>query len=314
MNNFKKKVTLLAGGVGGAKMAEGLDAIKSVELSVIGNIADDENFHGLWVSPDIDTITYSLAKIINRKQGWGLSNDKYNTLSILKKLGLETWMSLGDKDFGVHIYRSFRLKKGDKRSKIAEALSKAFNLKTKIILPTDDIIQTRVLTNTGWLSFQEYFVKESCLPKVKKIFFKGIKKAKPTLKAIKSIQNADIIIFAPSNPLVSLRPIIEIPGIKKAIIMSTAKKIGISPFIGNKTVKGPASKMMIELGFNPNALGFSEQFHNVLDALIIDYKDELLIENIKKNVKNVYLSNILMLDMKNKIRLAKEVMKFSNYF
>ena len=206
-----KNITLIAGGVGGAKLAEGFDAINEINLSVIGNIADDETFHGLWVSPDIDTLTYSLAKIINRDQGWGLRNETFNSLTMLSKLNQETWMTLGDKDFGLHIYRTMRRQKGDSPSEIANDISKFFGLKTKIILPTNDIIKTKLLTENGWLNFQQYFVREKCVPKISKIKFDGIEKAVPTKESISSLKNADLIVLAPSNPLVSLGPIIDIP-------------------------------------------------------------------------------------------------------
>ena len=219
-----------------------IDAIENINLSVIGNIADDDIFHGLWVSPDIDTLTYSLAKIINRENGWGLSDESFNSLSMLSKLNEDTWMTLGDKDFGLHIYRTMRRNSGSRPSDIAKDISNAFGIKSNIILPTDDIVQTKLLTSKGWMNFQEYFVKEKCKPKISSIKFEGIEKALPTKECIGSIQNADLIILAPSNPLVSLNPIIQLPGIREILTNANAPKISISPFIGNKTIKGPANK------------------------------------------------------------------------
>ena len=306
-----KNITLIAGGVGGAKLAEGFDAINEINLSVIGNIADDDTFHGLWVSPDIDTLTYSLAKIINRDQGWGLRNETFNSLTMLSKLNQETWMTLGDKDFGLHIYRTMRRQKGDSPSEIANDISKFFGLKTKIILPTDDIVKTKLLTENGWLNFQQYFVREKCVPKISKIKFDGIEKAVPTKESISSLKNADLIVLAPSNPLVSLGPIIDIPLIRETIINAKAPKVAVSPFIGNKTVKGPANKMMEELGENPNAVGFAQRFSDIIDLLFIDKSDNHLDKEIKSIIKKTFFTNILMKDQNDKLNLSKKILEVS---
>ena len=306
-----KNITLIAGGVGGAKLAEGFDAINEINLSVIGNIADDDTFHGLWVSPDIDTLTYSLAKIINRDQGWGLRNETFNSLTMLSKLNQETWMTLGDKDFGLHIYRTMRRQKGDSPSEIANDISKFFGLKTKIILPTNDIIKTKLLTENGWLNFQQYFVREKCVPKISKIKFDGIEKAVPTKESISSLKNADLIVLAPSNPLVSLGPIVEIPSMRETIINAKAPRVAVSPFIGNKTVKGPANKMMEELGENPNAVGFAQRFSDIIDLLFIDKSDNHLDKEIKSIIKKTFFTNILMKDQNDKLNLSKKILEVS---
>ena len=306
-----KNITLIAGGVGGAKLAEGFDAINEINLSVIGNIADDDTFHGLWVSPDIDTLTYSLAKIINRDQGWGLRNETFNSLTMLSKLNQDTWMTLGDKDFGLHIYRTMRRQKGDSPSEIANDISKFFGLKTKIILPTNDIVKTKLLTKDGWLNFQQYFVREKCIPKIYKIKFDGIEKAVPTKESISSLKNADLIVLAPSNPLVSLGPIVEIPSIRETIINAKAPKVAVSPFIGNKTVKGPANKMMEELGENPNAVGFAKRFSDIIDLLFIDKSDNHLDKEIKSIIKKTFFTNILMKDQNDKLNLSKKILEVS---
>ena len=306
-----KNITLIAGGVGGAKLAEGFDAINEINLSVIGNIADDDTFHGLWVSPDIDTLTYSLAKIINRDQGWGLSNETFNSLKMLSKLNQETWMTLGDKDFGLHIYRTMRRQKGDRPSEIANDISKYFGLKTKIILPTDDIVKTKLLTDNGWLNFQEYFVREKCIPKISKIKFDGIQKAVPNKESILSLKNADLIVLAPSNPLVSLSPIIDIPLIRETIINAKAPKVAVSPFIGNKTIKGPANKMMEELGEKPNAVGFARRFSDIIDHFFIDKSDNHLDKEIKSIIRKTFFTNILIKDQNDKLNLSKKILEVS---
>ena len=208
-------VTLIAGGVGGAKMAEGFDMCKEVELSIIGNVADDDEFHGLWVSPDIDTIIYTLSSKINRSQGWGVNDEGHRALDVLKELGKETWMFLGDRDIGLHIYRTERLNNGDRPSDITNDISQKFGITSKINLPTDDKVQTRVRTTAGWQTFQEYFVRDKCVPDVLELHYEGLSQSSITPEAESSIVNAELIVLAPSNPLVSISPIIEIPGFKK---------------------------------------------------------------------------------------------------
>lgn len=267
------KITLLAGGVGGAKMAEGFDGLEDVELSVIGNIADDASFHGLWVSPDIDTLTYSLAGRIDRAQGWGVADESHRALSVLNELGADTWMTLGDRDFGLHIYRSQALAQGQIRSEIAAHVARVFGVKSRILLPTDDVVQTRVRVATGWLSFQEFFVREQCKPEVLELVYEGIEAAKPTEAALAAIAEADLIVVAPSNPLVSITPILEVPGIRDAVQAAKAKVVAISPLIAGKVVKGPADRMMKALGLRADALGVAEYYMGVVDHMVIDTLD-----------------------------------------
>ena len=226
MTKKPKNIVLISGGVGGAKLAEGLNSLTNINLSIIGNIADDDEFHGLRVSPDIDTLTYTLSGKVNRDQGWGLEDDTYNTLSVLKNLGHETWMSLGDLDFGIHIYRQSRLIKNHRPSEITKDIAKKLGIKANIILPTDDKVRTRVKTKAGWISFQEYFVKKKCSPKILKLSYTGIKNASVTKEAKKAITDATSIIIAPSNPLVSIKPIVEIPQLKEILRRNKKKCIG----------------------------------------------------------------------------------------
>lgn len=301
------KITLLAGGVGGAKMAEGFDGLDNVDLSIIGNIADDAAFHGLWVSPDIDTLTYSLSDRIDRVQGWGVADEGMRALSVLKELGNDTWMTLGDRDFGLHIYRSHRLAQGHSRSEIAADIARAFGIKCQIILPTDDVVQTQVLTADGWLTFQEYFVRERCAPTVQQIKFNGIKTAKPTAAALNAISAADLIVFAPSNPLVSIDPILKIAGIRAAIETATAPKIAVSPLIDGKVIKGPADKMMAALGMQPDVLGVAKHYQGLIDALFIDTLDARHSDAISEMRITPVCDDIIMKTRGDKQRLAQVI-------
>jgi len=303
------KVTLLAGGVGGAKMAEGLAALDDVELTVIGNIADDEQFHGLWVSPDIDTVTYTLAGLIDRSQGWGVADEGLRALGVLEALGEHTWMTLGDKDLGLHIYRTMRRAEGDRPSDIARHIAKAFGVVPTIVLPTDDWMQTRLVTDIGPLSFQEYFVREQCRPEVLEIWFEGVEFAKPTPEALEALEKADLIVLAPSNPLVSLDPILAIPGMHDAVVEAPAPVIAVSPLIAGKTVKGPAARMMESQGLESSALGIARHYQGLVDTLVIDAQDTDLRNDIEALGMEVSATDILMPDQERKREVAAHLLE-----
>ena len=314
MKNSLINVTLLAGGGGGAKIAEGLDSISNINLSIIGNIADDDIFHGLSVSPDIDTLIYTLSGIVNKSQGWGVKKDTYQVLSILKKLGNPIWMSLGDIDFGLHIYRSERLKRGDRPFDVARDIAISLKVKPHIILPTDDSIKTRVRIRDGWLSFQEYFVEKKCVPEVLELDYKGIKEAKPNVEAFDAIDQSDIVLIAPSNPLLSIEPILNIPGFRERLNSSKAIKIAISPLISGKAIKGPADKIMLSLGMCSDSYGIANFYKNFIDIMVIDTKDRSLYESIKSLGLRVETFNTLMKTKKDKINLSKAVINFGKSF
>lgn len=305
MKRSIKNIVLIAGGVGGAKLAEGLHSIKDINLAIIGNIADDDEFHGLRVSPDIDTLTYTLSGMVNRKQGWGVKNDTYKSLSVLNKLGEETWMSLGDFDFGLHIYRQLRLLKNDRPSIIAKEIAKKLGITADIILPTDDKIRTEVQTKSGWISFQEYFVKKRCSPKIIKLKYTGIKSAKITKEAKKALFNAELIIIAPSNPLVSIKPIIEIPGFKSIIQKNKKKVIAISPIIQGKAVKGPVINMLKQLGFKADSFSCMQIYKDICKSFILDKSDKILETQFSALNQQSIFTDTLMTSLADKKKLAK---------
>ncbi len=305
------KVTLLAGGVGGAKMAEGFAALDDVDLTVIGNVADDDSFHGLWVSPDIDTVTYTLADLINRKQGWGVADEGLRALGVLETLGQDTWMTLGDKDLGLHIYRTMRRAQGDRPSQIASDIAKAVGVSARIVLPTDDRIATRVQTDQGELSFQEYFVRERCLPTVTGLWFDGMADAKPTPESIQAIDNAELICIAPSNPLVSIDPIVSIPGVHDVIVEAPAPVIAVSPLIAGKTVKGPAARMMAALDMEPTALGVGQHYQGLADCLVIDTQDEALADPLGALGLATSVTDIVMPSLARKQALAAHLLELA---
>ena len=304
------KIVLLSGGVGGAKFAEGLYHSRySKNLSIIGNVADDQEFHGLWVSPDIDTLTYTLADVIDKNQGWGLSGETNHTLDALNRLGADTWMYLGDQDFATHIYRTQQRKLGIRPSLIAKHIAKRLGVKADILLPTDDIIQNQICTEKGRQDFQTYFVKDRCQGDVLDTNIVGIENASATPEALSAIANADLVLIAPSNPIVSINPILQIEGIGQEVKSSAAPVVAISPLIAGETVKGPADKMMLASGLRSDAKGVADFYQGYVDTLIIDSADKELAEEIQQNGLDVFVSNTLMTCRQSKVDLAEFVVR-----
>ena len=303
------RVTLLAGGVGGAKLAEGLAGVPEISLTVIGNVADDEEFHGLWVSPDIDTMLYTLSGRVNRDQGWGLADESNRALEMLNCLGANTWMFLGDRDFGLHIYRTERLRRGDRPSDILTDIASKFGINSKIVLPTDARVQTRVLTDGGWLSFQEYFVRERCQPEVSELKYDGLELSKITVEAELALSEAELIIIAPSNPLVSILPILKIPGFYAALQNATAPIFAVSPLIAGKALKGPADRMLTSLNYRADAVGIARFYENIAAHFLMDSRDFELSDEVSKLGMQVHTSDIFMPDLVGKVRLANEILE-----
>ncbi|MBJ26383.1 MAG: 2-phospho-L-lactate transferase [Alphaproteobacteria bacterium] len=305
-----KSYLIIAGGVGGAKIAEGFASYcNPKDLSIIGNVGDDWEFHGLWVSPDIDTLTYTLSGLIDRERGWGVSNETFRALGVLEKFGRETWMQLGDQDLGLHIYRTERRRKGDRPSIIAKDIARALGVNVDIILPTDQPLNTMVKTSLGWLPFQEYFVKERCKPIVEEISFEGADSATITPEAMEAIRSADVICIAPSNPIVSIGPIFAIPEILNAIKERKGLCIAVSPLIGGKAIKGPAVEILQALGHMPDSRGIAKLYHGLIDVIVIDEKDKYLTSYIEDSYCDVWVENTLMLNLEDKINLTKKIIQ-----
>jgi len=303
------KVTLLAGGGGGTKLAVGLAAVlPSGQLSIIGNVADDQEFHGLWVSPDIDTLTYSLAGLIDRDKGWGLANETSRTLQGLARLGSDDWMYLGDQDFATHIYRSELRRQGVRPSAIAQTIARALGVTANILLPTDDRLQTEVKTARGWLSFQEYFVREQCRPEVLELRIQGLEDARPTEEALAAIRDADLVILGPSNPLVSIGPILALPGIRSALEKTRATRVAVSPLIGSQTVKGPATRMLKAAGYSCSNLGVADCYRGLIDTLVIDTGDSADVTALRARGLNSAVTQTLMCSDADKACLARELL------
>ena len=296
------KIVALAGGVGGAKLAHGLSQILAPEdLTVIVNTGDDFEHLGLYICPDLDTVCYTLAGLANPETGWGYVNETWNTISNIEKLGGPNWFRLGDQDIATHIERTRRMKEGQPLSQVTKDFCKAWGVKHTILPMTDSPVRTMVDTDEGELAFQEYFVHRRCEPKVKGFRFDGVQVAESAIGAREAIDSAEAIIICPSNPWVSVDPILRV--IKKI----NKPVIAVSPIIGGKTVKGPAAKMYSELGIEPSALAVAEHYRNLLSGFVLDNVDRHLSEKIE--IKAL-VTNTLMNTSADRARLATDVLNF----
>ena len=302
-------IAALTGGTGGAKLIEGLASILDpAGLTIICNTGDDAIFHGLYVAPDIDTILYTLAGLIDAERGWGISGESFVVLQQLERLGEQTWFNLGDKDLATHIVRTKLLGQGRKLSHTVDQVRRALGLTSKILPMSDDRIETRVTTREGEMSFQEFFVKERWTPEVLAVDFAGAAQSRPAPGVLEAIRDAEGIIVCPSNPITSLGPILAVPGLRAALKETAARIIGVSPMIGTTAISGPAHKLMLASGREPSASGVAEGYDDFLDAFLIAEEDSCLAQRIESLQIEVVCTNIRMPTRAEKQRLAREVL------
>ncbi|MCL2287617.1 MAG: 2-phospho-L-lactate transferase [Candidatus Bathyarchaeota archaeon] len=302
-------ITALAGGVGAARFLTGLaQLIKPEDLTVIVNTGDDIDLFGLHISPDIDIVTYTLAGIVNDEKGWGLKDDTFGCLDMLKLFGAVDWFNLGDRDFATSILRTDMLKKGFTLSQISAKISSDLGLKLKILPMTNDKFATYVQIPTGFIHFEEYMVKRAAKDPVFDIKFVGAETAKPAVGVIDAIMHSERVIICPSNPIVSIGSILSIQGVRGALQKTFAKKIAISPIIAGVPVKGPADKLLKGLGVEVSAFGVAKLYADFLDAFVIDSADVAEKGRIEALGVEVVVGNTLMKDFASKKALAKIVL------
>lgn len=302
-------VVALAGGVGGAKLADGLAQVLHPKLlTIIVNTGDDFTHLGLRISPDLDTVCYTLAGLANPDTGWGRINESWNAFEGLRMMGMPTWFRLGDADLATHIVRSYWLNEGWTLSQITHHLCELWNVAVKVIPMSDDPIKTWVCTDNGDLEFQEYFVHQKCEPVVTGFKFEGVEKAHTAPGVLDAIEKCDAVILCPSNPWVSIDPILAVPGIRKAI--QERPVFAISPIIGNATIKGPAAKMFTEMGIQPSALAVAQHYGSTIRSIVIDTTDSELSKEIKKLGIHSFLTNVLMHERQDRGRLAEEIITY----
>ena len=299
------KIVALAGGVGGAKLAHGLAQIlKPEELTIIVNTGDDFEHYGLTICPDLDTVCYTLAGLANPETGWGRVNETWNAFENFSKLGGADWFRLGDQDLGTHLERTRRLKGGDSLSQITKDFCKAWGVEHTILPMSDQPVRTIVDTDEGELAFQEYFVHRRCEPRVKGFRFEGVDLAEAVSEAKEAIQSADAVVICPSNPWVSIDPILKVIPIKDKPVYA------VSPIIGGETVKGPAAKMYRELGIEPSAFAVANHYRDLITGFVLDTIDAQLIESVRGLNMQVLVTNTLMKGHEYRRQLASDVLNF----
>ncbi len=301
------RVVALAGGVGGAKLVHGLAmAMPPEDLTVIANAGDDFEHLGLTICPDLDTVTYTLAGRANPLTGWGRSGDTWHFLEAMEELGGPTWFRLGDKDLATHVERTRRLRQGERLSAITADFCRAWGVEVRVLPMSDDPVRTVVYTDEGDLSFQEYFVARRWEPVVKAFAFRGAEDARPAPGVLEALTAADGVVFCPSNPWVSLDPILAVPAIRPVVAARSA--VAVSPIVRGQAIRGPAAKMFRELGIEPSPLAVAEHYADLLTGLIIDQADHEQAPALTERGLVVRVEETVMRSDDDRKRLAEVVL------
>jgi LPPG:FO 2-phospho-L-lactate transferase len=303
-------IVLLSGGVGGAKLAEGLAALTG-RLVIIGNTGDDLEWYGLRVCPDLDIVMYTLAGLVDRERGWGLTGDTFHALEMLGRYGEPGWFRLGDRDLATALLRTRWLEAGIPLTDVTGRLCRALGIEARLLPMCNDPVRTVIVTSDGELPFQEYFVARAARDEVHGIRLAGVETARLSGEVSHALDTADLIVFAPSNPFVSLGPILSVLGMRDAIRRSRAPKIGVSPLIQGRAVKGPAEAMMRSLGHRPDAVGVAIMYQDLLDMFVIDTLDAGLAPEIQALGLDVEVRETLMTDAHAKRALAAEIVRLA---
>ena len=304
-------ITLLAGGTGSVKLARGLSKTTN-ELTVVSNIADNIWIHGLYICPDIDTIMYGLAGLLDKSRGWGVADDSFVFMEQMKRLEQDYWFKIGDKDSALHIVRTNFLKEGKSLSWITEWIRKKLSVSPVIIPASDDHFETRIETPIGDMHIQEYWVKHRAELDISNIRYKEIEQAIPSVKALEAIRNSDIIVIAPGNPISSIGPITSIRAIRKELSLKKEKVVAVSPLIGNAALSGPASKYMHAMGIESSPIGIASHYADVVSTLVISESDKEYENQIRNIGVNVYKTNIIMDNEQDEINLSNYILNLFN--
>jgi LPPG:FO 2-phospho-L-lactate transferase len=307
-------ILALAGGVGGAKLALGLThTLPPDRLTIVVNTGDDEEFHGLHVSPDLDTVMYTLAGLNDTQRGWGLAGETWNALDMLKTYNADdTWFNLGDRDLATHIRRTQLLRQDRTLSRVTDELCKRLGIQHPIVPMTDAPVRTLVDTTEGLLQFQQYFVQRHCEPAARAVSYKGAADAPPSPTFDAALNTASSLIFCPSNPFLSVAPILELKGVRKRIQDFKGKRIAVSPIVAGAAVKGPAAKMMAELGMPVTCVEVAKWYKDLCDVFVIDTADKRHAPAIQSLGMEPAVANTIMNTLDDKIALARFVLQLAN--
>jgi LPPG:FO 2-phospho-L-lactate transferase len=305
-------VVALCGGVGGAKLAEGLErALQAGELTIIVNTGDDFEHLGLSIAPDLDSVLYALAGLSDPDRGWGRRDETWTFMKALKSLGGEAWFQLGDGDLALHVERSWRRARGASLSEVTAHLCGVLSIAARVLPMSDDPVRTRVRTPDGWIDFQDYFVHRQCQPVVEAFMFTGAESARAQPEALAALQRRDLraIVICPSNPFVSVEPILAVPGIRAAIQQSDAPIVAVTPIIGGKAIRGPAAKMMAELGLEVSAGTIARRYADIIDGFVVDEAD-----SVPEPIQGVtfFSAATLMNSADDRLQLARAVLRVAD--
>jgi LPPG:FO 2-phospho-L-lactate transferase len=302
-------ITVLTGGTGGAKFVDGLrQVVPPEELTLVVNTGDDLMWWGLYVSPDIDSITYVLAGLLSKERGWGVKGDTFYCLNAMGQLGQPIWFHAGDRDLAVHILRSKMLAEGKTLSEVTGEIADRLGVKAKILPMTNSRVETRIGTPVGELSFEEYFVQRWYQDPVESVRFAGAADAEPAPGVIEAIRTADIVLLAPSNPVTSIGPILAVPGVRDALQSTRARVAAVSPIVAGEAVAGPAGILMASQGLAVSIAGVAEAYHDFLDLLIVDVRDAQAADDLQKTGMRVHCAKTVMRTPEDKAELATSVL------
>jgi LPPG:FO 2-phospho-L-lactate transferase len=307
-----QRVVALSGGIGGAKLVEGLTELLPLGmLSVVCNVGDDLEVWGLHVSPDIDTVMYTLSGLADRDRGWGLESESFQALELMKRYGEPVWFQLGDRDLATHILRTRMLREGMRLTEVTIDLCRRLDLRATLLPATDDPVRTIVRTPDGDLDFQDYFVRRRFEPPVEAVRFDGADLALPSPEALSALLSAETVIIAPSNPVASIGPILAVPGIHTALSQAGGTRVAVSPLVGGDALKGPTVAMMQAAGLPLSPVGVALGYKNLIDAIVIDREDHAYKPELEGMGLRVLVTDIVMEGYEGRLRLAAEVLDFS---
>jgi LPPG:FO 2-phospho-L-lactate transferase len=296
----------LAGGIGASKLLLGLAGVMPPEnITIIANTGDDIELHGLRICPDIDTVTYTLAGVINEETGWGLKGDSFECLQWLARYGEASWFNLGDRDLSTHIFRTERLREGKSLTEVTDHLRRSLGVRSRILPMSDAYTPTRVVTDEGEMHFQEYFVRRKCEPRVREVRFDNIGRAEPAPGVLSAILEANVVIVCPSNPFISIGPILAVPGVREALAETKATVVAVSPIVGGKALKGPAADMLRDLGHEVSARGVAALYSAFTDVFLLDSQDAASRVDIDGLGMRAVAANTFMNSLEDKRRVAR---------
>lgn len=305
------KVTLLAGGTGGTKLAHGFAMLDpAVDLTVIANVGDDFDLHGLHVSPDVDALLYTLGGLIDTERGWGIRGDTHTAHAMLERYGRPAWFTVGDGDLATHVERTRRLRDGAGLTDVTAAMAAALRIAARILPATDDPYRTTLETDEGRLAFQDYFVRRRQEPEVRALVMEGADRARPTPAVLDAIGNAGLVVIGPSNPIVSIGPILELPGVRAAVAL--ARVVAVSPIVAGRALKGPADRMLASLGHEATALGVARIYAGLVDRFVLDDADASLVPQVEALGMAADVLPTVMHDDRDRAALATRLLELAS--